>query len=141
MKTQLGSFITVAMVWAHRCSSNSTPSLGTSICLRCSTKKTKKKKKNVGSDKARIPSFHCTFGPLRLCSQLSYPSKSAKYSLTLLIIFKVPGSDFLWEMLCTSWECFISVLLQDRASPSALLSNVPKLNFPIGGNDDSFMAS
>ena len=42
---RLRSGIAVAVVEAGSCSSNSTPSLGTFICYRCSTKKKKKKKK------------------------------------------------------------------------------------------------
>ena len=41
----LGSGVAVAVVWAGSYSSDSTPSLGTSICRGCSPKKTKKKKK------------------------------------------------------------------------------------------------
>jgi len=41
----LGSYIAMAMVQAGNCSSDLTPSLGTSICLRCDPKKQKKKKK------------------------------------------------------------------------------------------------
>ena len=48
-QTQLGSHVAVAPAWADSQSSNSTPSLGTSICLGCSPRKdknkTKKKKK------------------------------------------------------------------------------------------------
>ena len=39
----LGSCIAVTVVWADSCSSNSTPNLGTSICLGGDTKKMKKK--------------------------------------------------------------------------------------------------
>ena len=42
-QTQLGSLIAVAVVWAGSYSSDLTPSLGTSICHRCSPKKTKDK--------------------------------------------------------------------------------------------------
>ena len=41
----LGSGIAVAVVWANSCSSNSTPSLGTSICHRCGPKKANKETK------------------------------------------------------------------------------------------------
>ena len=44
-KMRLSSDVVMAMVQACSCSSNSTPSLGTSICRGCSPKKTKKKKK------------------------------------------------------------------------------------------------
>ena len=43
---RLGSFIAVALVSASSCSSNSTPSLGTSICHRCGPKKKKIKRVN-----------------------------------------------------------------------------------------------
>ena len=43
----LRSHIAVAMVLAGSCSSNLIPSLETSICHRCSPKKTKKKKKMI----------------------------------------------------------------------------------------------
>ena len=45
----LGSGLAVAVVYVGGCSSNSTPTLGTSICYRCSPKKTKKKKKKAFS--------------------------------------------------------------------------------------------
>ena len=49
----LRSGVAVAVVWAGSYSSDATPSLGTSICRRCSkkTKKKKKKKEEAGSDK------------------------------------------------------------------------------------------
>ena len=51
-KTWLRSHVAVAVAWASSCSSNWTPSLGTYICLRCSPKKTgKKKRKERKKDK------------------------------------------------------------------------------------------
>uniref|UniRef100_A0A8D0SIM2 Lipid-binding serum glycoprotein C-terminal domain-containing protein n=1 Tax=Sus scrofa TaxID=9823 RepID=A0A8D0SIM2_PIG len=44
-ETWLRSGVAVALVYAGSCSSDSTPSLGTSICHECGPKKTKKKKK------------------------------------------------------------------------------------------------
>ena len=41
LQTRLGSGIAVAVAKAGSCSSNLTPSLGTSICCGCSSKKTK----------------------------------------------------------------------------------------------------
>ena len=52
---QLGSSIVVAVVLASSYSSSSTPSLGTSICHRCSPKKIEKKKKKKKSVRARLP--------------------------------------------------------------------------------------
>ena len=46
-QTQLRSGVAVAVAWAGRCSSNSTPSLGTSICRGCGPKKQKDKKKLI----------------------------------------------------------------------------------------------
>ena len=43
-QTWLGSWVAVTMAQASNCSSDSTPSLGTSICCRCRPKKTKKQK-------------------------------------------------------------------------------------------------
>uniref|UniRef100_A0A8D1M9K0 Lipid-binding serum glycoprotein C-terminal domain-containing protein n=1 Tax=Sus scrofa TaxID=9823 RepID=A0A8D1M9K0_PIG len=43
-ETWLRSGVAVALVYASSCSSDSTPSLGTSICHKCGPKKTKKKK-------------------------------------------------------------------------------------------------
>ena len=43
-QTRLGYAISVALAYASGYSSNSTPSLGTSICCRCSPKKSKKEK-------------------------------------------------------------------------------------------------
>ena len=42
---QLGSQVVVAVAEAGGCSSDSTPSLGTSICCRCDPEKKKTKKK------------------------------------------------------------------------------------------------
>ena len=42
---KLGSGVAEAVAWASSYRSNWTPHLGTSICCRCSPKKTKKKKK------------------------------------------------------------------------------------------------
>ena len=44
----LGSDITVAVVWAGNCSSDSTPSLGTSICSRCGPKRQAKERRKEG---------------------------------------------------------------------------------------------
>ena len=41
----LGSGVAVAVVWAGSCNSDLSPSLGTSICHRCSPKKMQKRKK------------------------------------------------------------------------------------------------
>ena len=47
---KLGFQVTVAMMWAGKCSSDSAPSLGASICCECGPKKQgKKKKKNFAS--------------------------------------------------------------------------------------------
>ena len=45
LQMRLGSQVAVVVVQAEGCSSDWTPSLGTSICRRCGDKKTKKKKK------------------------------------------------------------------------------------------------
>jgi len=44
-KTQLGARVAVAVVQASSCSSDSSPSLGTSICCGCGPKKGKKQNK------------------------------------------------------------------------------------------------
>ena len=59
-KTWLRSGIAVAVVKASSCCSNSTPSLGTSICLVCSPKKPKKvllihKKRSLGKAPRQCP--------------------------------------------------------------------------------------
>ena len=51
---QLGSGVAVAVAEASRCTSNLTPSLGTSICHGCSPKKQKKKKKKKKKDLPRM---------------------------------------------------------------------------------------
>ena len=60
---QLGSCIAVAMVQAGSCSSNSTPSLGSFICCKCSHKKEKKISKSYikgkESSKGRAESGEC----------------------------------------------------------------------------------
>ena len=52
LKMRLRSRITVAV--ANSCSSDSTPSLGISICYRCSPKKKKKKKKKILKGRAEV---------------------------------------------------------------------------------------
>ena len=52
-QTQLGSHVSVAVVEAGGCSSEVTPSLGTSICCRCGPKKTKNKNKQTKKKKER----------------------------------------------------------------------------------------
>ena len=46
MQTRLRSSVAVAVVWAGRCSCDSTPSLRTSICPKKKERKEKKKKNN-----------------------------------------------------------------------------------------------
>ena len=53
-QTWLGSGVAVAVVQAGNYSSDLTPSLGTSICLGCSPKKTKKKKKIACQSKKEL---------------------------------------------------------------------------------------
>ena len=52
--------IATVVVWAGICSSDSTPSLGSSICRRCSPKKQKKKKKR--KEKINLKIVHQTIG-------------------------------------------------------------------------------
>ena len=47
MQTQLGSGVVVTVAWTGSYSSDSTPSLGTSICSRCGPKKKKKEKPHL----------------------------------------------------------------------------------------------
>ena len=49
----LGSCVAVAVAQGSSCSSDSTPSLGTSICCRCGPKKTKEKKKEQRKEGGR----------------------------------------------------------------------------------------
>ena len=53
LQAWLGSRMAVG--WASSCSSESPPTLGTSICCRCSPKKTKKKEKRIKNNHV---SFH-----------------------------------------------------------------------------------
>lgn len=92
------------------------------------------------SCRARIPVLHCTFSLLGLCSQLSYSSKSAKYSLTLLIILNIA---VVWFPLGNAMYCFGVFLIPDllqksflRPYPSAPFSNVPKLKHAFWWNND-----
>ena len=53
-QTWLGSCVTMAVVWAGGCSSDLTPSLGSSICHRCGPKnQTKTKQKNQTNSRGR----------------------------------------------------------------------------------------
>ena len=47
LQTRLGSSVAVAVAQADSCSSDLTPSLGTSICQRCGPKKKKEREKNL----------------------------------------------------------------------------------------------
>ena len=62
LQTQLGSHV-MALAYAGSYSSDSTPSLGTSICRGYSPQKTKKKK---GSQKPELETAHGTFGKSHL---------------------------------------------------------------------------
>ena len=51
---RLGSCVAVAVVYTSGCSSDWTPSLGTSICYGYSPKKTKRKKKERKKEKKKV---------------------------------------------------------------------------------------
>ena len=53
-KMQLGSHIAVSVAEASRCSSDSTPSLGTSMCRRCGPEKQKQNKTKQKTNKQTI---------------------------------------------------------------------------------------
>ena len=53
LQVQLGSRVAVAVVYASSCSSNSTPSLGTSICRGYGPEMKKKKKKEKKEKKGK----------------------------------------------------------------------------------------
>ena len=53
LQTLLGSWVAVAVAVADSCSSNSTSSLGPSICHRCSPKKQKEKKKKKKKERKK----------------------------------------------------------------------------------------
>ena len=74
LQTQLGSSIAVAVVLAGSCSSNSTPSLGTSICPGCSPEK----KKNIYIQSNLSASTPSTYGqpPLALTVFFCLPDHS-----------------------------------------------------------------
>ena len=59
LQTRLSSLIAVAVAWTGSCSSHSTPSLGTSVCLGCS-KKIKDKKKKTSPKRSLF--FVCLLG-------------------------------------------------------------------------------
>ena len=59
VQTQLGSGIAVAVVQASSCSSNQTPSLGTSICRDCGPKKPKNKKTKQNKKTAYLTCTNC----------------------------------------------------------------------------------
>ena len=65
LQTQLRSCVAVAVVWAGSSSSNSTPSLGTSMCHRCGPKK--KEKQTSSSPKSAFNSY------IQLLATLSTP--------------------------------------------------------------------
>ena len=73
LQMQLGSHIAVAVVETSSCSSDSTPSLGTSICSRCGPKKQKKKKKKK---------FQCVIRPPGQTSVLEHGCLKGLFLLT-----------------------------------------------------------
>ena len=90
LHTWLGSGVAVAEVWAGSCSSDSTLSLGTSICHRFSLKKKRKKKKNPNHpEMISYGPPHTIFRELTVCpcfqplgfggSLLSLPSWGAEW--------------------------------------------------------------
>ena len=91
---QFRSCIAMAVVQADSCSSNQTPSLGTSICCRCGPKKCgKKKKKCIQSfaELAPVGSSRATESPEKLTnsSQLEKACRNSAPNMhTLLVSFK-----------------------------------------------------
>ena len=63
----LGSHIALAVVSAGGYSSDLTPSLGSSICHRCSPKRTKKRRVRIVSSKWSLPAHPCGYqGPWQM---------------------------------------------------------------------------
>ena len=58
-QTRLGFFIAAAVAWASGYSSDSTPSLGTSICHRCGPKKDPPPKKSVPQQWPKTQQWQC----------------------------------------------------------------------------------
>ena len=80
-----GSYVAVAVVQVGSCSSDSTPSLRTSICLGCGPKKTKKKKKKKKEKKKtknRITTWS-TILSLSICPDKTFIQKDT-YTLCSL---------------------------------------------------------
>ena len=67
--------VAVAVAMASSYSSDSTPSLGTSICIRCGPKNTRKKKKKVGRKEGEEPLFYF---------QIKLNSPKLKYKLNFV---------------------------------------------------------
>ena len=76
---KLGSGVAVAVVEAGSCSSDWTPSLGTSICFGCSPKKTKRPKKEKGKQPVALQCPNQRRDPENLGNLLcerSFPSQT-----------------------------------------------------------------
>ena len=58
----LGSGVAVAVVQAGSCRSNSTPNLGTAICLGCSLKRKRKKRSKMQEGGEYLMPFSIFFG-------------------------------------------------------------------------------
>ena len=82
--------VAVAVAVASSCSSNWTPSLGTSICLRCSPKKRKKKKVNIDWDVMNKDQVTVIFPPIWSLScrplLLTVTKVTVKYGNRLVVI-------------------------------------------------------
>ena len=67
LQTWLGSCVPVAVAQASSCSSDQSPSLGTSTCHRCSSKKKKKKKKiDCATSPVKVLSWICTDSRIKI---------------------------------------------------------------------------
>ena len=82
--TLLGSCVAVAVVQASSCTSDSTPSLGTFICCRCSPKKQKAKTNKQTKGVEKLAVYFYNIKPLyMLCCSLAAQSFKAEVNLCI----------------------------------------------------------
>ena len=94
---QFRSYVSVAVVQAGSCSSDSIPSLGTSICHGCSPKKTKKKIKKNKTSKYKNSVFLFFFffaaGERQSCNCWSIPQPQQHGILDTSVTYTIAHSN------------------------------------------------
>ena len=132
----LGSHVSVAMAEAGSCSSNSTSSLGTSMCCRCGPKKQKKKKK-----KKKIPNvlsffpffffFFFFFGLFRAdLWHMKVPRIGVELELWLLATATAtPDPSHVCDLHHSSWQPRIFNPLSGTRDRTCILMDTSRIHY------------